>query len=268
MKKIEQKFHRKTCYLCNAYVTTNGKCTKCSGEYRKSKPKCIIDEKKVSTTDDINNFIRKSVNIFFEQDNYKTEILGANIVKELLHMLKVSDDTIEYNILIALRLCGVEIWARNNLNHRYEFRLPGEDNFQTLIDLDANKVVELESFKEGDKLDSSYLSCFPEILNSLSIRVFLNKEDFEYRFYNVVDYIQKNTSEYRIGFYENVNSNIFKKVNYDDCRFLTKEEKQNLKHYTFNIDNVSFSIIAEGFVKEKGFHEIYREDDKKLNLLK
>ncbi len=77
--------------------------------------------------------IKNSEELFFQYENYETIVLGRNAIELLLDNLSTSTGHEEYSTMLALRMCGVEIWSSIEESYRFKYRLPGEFEFQYLI---------------------------------------------------------------------------------------------------------------------------------------
>ncbi|MDC1162108.1 hypothetical protein OAT18_01565 [Tenacibaculum sp.] len=126
--------YNKTCYLCNAFVDVGNNCPKCSGSFKRGKRKCIIDSFKKSSKSEILSFIKISELHFFQLENYETIVLGYNTISELIELLNsIENEHKEYEVMLALRMCGVEIWGSSLKNIRYTYRLPDEEVFNEIF---------------------------------------------------------------------------------------------------------------------------------------
>ena len=127
--------NKKTCYLCNAFIEDRNNCPSCLHEYKKVKPKCYIDITKFSTIKEIQGFIQVSEEHFFEFEEYETIVLGNNAISKLIELLKniKDDDQKEYEIMLGLRMCGVEIQGSLSECIRYTYRLPNEHSYSEII---------------------------------------------------------------------------------------------------------------------------------------
>ncbi len=147
--------NQKTCNLCNALHPLDAKeCAHCSGNFEKKEPKYVIDESKHSSNEEIKTLIKNSEELFFQEENYETIVLGSNAINLLLDNLRTSEGHEEYSIILALRMCGVEIWGNTDESFKFKYRLPGELNFHYLIS--STQDIGTAHKKIIDKLKRKY----------------------------------------------------------------------------------------------------------------
>ncbi|CAL2075195.1 hypothetical protein [Tenacibaculum sp. 190524A05c] len=170
------------CYLCNTIKGLNevGKCTLCSGSNQKVKPKCIIDKRKVSSIEEIKEFLNISDHLFFEFDNYNTLIFGDNIIAELLKMLEETiDDDLDYKIFLALRMLGVEIWGSSKENIKYRYRLPEEDVFKEMEYQKSNFKIKIQTaLTARENIFTINTQAFPKNLSIINYIEYDNNSKF------------------------------------------------------------------------------------------
>ncbi|TCI85013.1 hypothetical protein [Tenacibaculum sp. M341] len=131
-----------------------------------------------------------------------------------------------------------------------------------------NSINLIESFPEKTTFDSSSLLYFYESINELTIRVIEGVKQVQYRFYNLIEYYQSSKNNENQGIFEKKSSDWLSKIEYDNSYLIHKLDKQTIKHFVFNISDLSFEILAENYVKDLEFYEVYREQELVRKIIK
>lgn len=124
------------CNLCNALIRPGfSRCPHCAGDTSQRIRPCELSRTHESTDKEVREFIEEAEDLFFSVVHGEASrhvVLGSNAPRLILTTLACPDSPkIEYAALLALRLCGYEVWgAADGRSHSY--REPGADAFLSL----------------------------------------------------------------------------------------------------------------------------------------
>lgn len=124
------------CNLCNALIRPSfSKCPHCSGESSPRIPLCDLSNTHESTPGEVREFIEAAEDRFFGVvygEESRSVVLGINAPRLILATLACPDSPkVEYGAMLALRLCGYEVWRASD-GWSYFYREPGADEFLSL----------------------------------------------------------------------------------------------------------------------------------------
>jgi hypothetical protein len=131
----------------------------------------------------------------------------------------------------------------------------------------------IETFSQGVELDSTFLRCISEMLNTLILRIRIGDDEMEYCFYDVLEYTQEVFNiEENCQLLENTSNQWLDEFGgfgklYESDDYLSELNMSDCKHYIFNMKGWQFNILAFGFAKEAGFTEMYCEQQSVKDLV-
>ena len=102
-----------------------------------------------------------------------------------------------------------------------------------------------------------------DLINMLTIRIVEGQKKIEYRFYDMLEFTQESNNHKKNELVLNQSndwSNKYIKY-YNSEKVSAKISDLVYNHYIFNIDGYTFNILAEGYVVEDDFFEIFREQE-------
>lgn len=130
-----------------------------------------------------------------------------------------------------------------------------------------NKDEEFFGINNQIKFDSSFLVHFQDMLNSLTIRVFINGKKKEIKFYEVLEFEQL-TKKADYNFFEEISLNEWRgNIDFEKIDFFEEENIPELRYFSLKIDEYQFNIIATGFIKLDDFNESYRKQNKIKSII-
>lgn len=141
----------------------------------------------------------------------------------------------------------------------------------------------IEQFEDNLMLDSIRIQYSPyeigeDLPNVLTVRIIRNKKKIEYRFYDILEYNQVETSNGIDEFYIDTSGDWHKQYmehySKGNQTFYKKDGKEQeitdvkFIHYVFILNGICFNILAQEYiVEEGGFFEIYRRKSEKIKKI-
>jgi hypothetical protein len=120
-------------------------CPHCSGTNAAREPACVLVSSHESSTEEVLAFINQAEELSFRRiwgQSYSRSCLGSNsvhlILATLAHPMSAQQ---EYSALLALRLCGFEVWGTID-NRHYYYRASDFTEFQTLERQEGEQVAD------------------------------------------------------------------------------------------------------------------------------
>ena len=127
------------------------------------------------------------------------------------------------------------------------------------------EIRKIEKFTKKSRIDSSFLSCTQGLQNVLAIRALINEERVEYRFYEVAEYIQLTEYTEKPKFYEVNSKDWLNTIKTQDSVHISELD---YRHFVFHVSDYKIEILSEGYIIEKRFIEVYREQELVRKIIK